>query len=413
MMPAPKNITLGNWYYLLVLFVLAISTYLAMPDMDNQADMGTGLSTIALAGLAAIQLPLLAIIIGRRFKYTENATQFIPRFILYYTIYFCWMTAITLLNDDAHNIFGLTIVSMTIVVFPIALICSYYRARYSELDKWFYIAVIFLMLCIALQYKNLYSVANLIGDEGSHIGVSYFPLFVLPILLIPSSRIVRYASIALTTIIIISSIKRGGMIALGASLIVYILTKQFVKGGGKISLIITLLTIALVMGGGLYYLSESTDNDIIERFENLSEDGGSGRDILWEDTFHNILNRDIGDRMVGNGYRSAQKVSVLQLPAHNDLLEIWYDWGSIGLTLYGIAFISLCLYLWRKIKQRSRYAPHLAMAITIYFIISMISIVILYQWMVLVMFSIGILAGLADKELEEQQKQQSELIQDS
>ena len=43
----------------------------------------------------------------------------------------------------------------------------------------------------------------------------------------------------------------------------------------------------------------------------------------------------------------------------------------------------------------------------------MISIVILYQWMVLVMFSIGILAGLADKELEEQQKQQSELIQDS
>ena len=413
MMPAPKNITLGNWYYLLVLFVLAISTYLAMPDMDNQAGMGTGLSTIALAGLAAIQLPLLAIIIGRRFKYTEDATQFIPRFILYYTIYFCWMTAITLLNDDAHNIFGLTIVSMTIVVFPIVLICSYYRARYSELDKWFYIAVIFLMLCIALQYKNLYSVANLIGDEGSHIGVSYFPLFVLPILLIPSSRIVRYASIALTTIIIISSIKRGGMIALGASLIVYILTKQFVKGRGKISLIITLLIIVLVMGGGLYYLSESTDNDIIERFESLSDDGGSDRDILWIDTYHNILNRDLGDRMVGNGYRSAQKVSILQLPAHNDVLEIWYDWGGIGLVLYGIAFISLCLYTWRMIRRKSRYAPHMAMAITIYFIISMISIVILYHWMVLVMFSIGILAGLADKELEEQQKQQSELIQDS
>jgi hypothetical protein len=37
----------------------------------------------------------------------------------------------------------------------------------------------------------------------------------------------------------------------------------------------------------------------------------------------------------------------------------------------------------------------------------MISIVILYFWLAILMFSIGIIAGLADTELEELQKQNS------
>lgn len=394
---------LSNWYYIGILFVLAVGTYFAMPDIDNQANVGTGLSTIAMAGLAAVQLPLLFIIIGKRIKYATDSIRFIPRFIFYYAIYFCWMTAITLINDDVHNVFGLTIVSMTILVFPIVLSCSYYRARYSELDKWFYAAAIFLFICIALQYKNLYSIANFIGDESSHIAVAYFPLFILPVLLLPSSRIIRYIAIIITSIIILSSVKRAGLVALGASLIVYILVKQIVKGKSKVSVIITFIAISLAMGGGLYYLSESTDNDIIERFENISDDGGSGRDILWADAYQNIHNRDIGYQLVGNGYRSAQKVSVLQLPTHNDFLEIWYDFGGIGLILYVVAFISLCFYTLRLIKRKSKYAPHMAMTVTFYFILSFVSIVILYFWMILIMFSVGIIAGMADNELEKQE----------
>lgn len=395
------NYTLSNIYYICILLVLSISTYIAMPDIDNQANVGTGLSTIAMAGLAAIQLPLLFVIIGKRIKYTTDSIRFIPRFIFYYAIYFCWMTAITLINDDAHNVFGLTIVSMTILVFPIVLSCSYYRARYSELDKWFYLATIFLFICITLQYKNLYSIANFIGDESSHIAVAYFPLFILPIILLSSSRIIKYMAVIITSIIILSSIKRAGLLALGASLIMYILVKQIVNGKSRITIIVTLFIIALAMGGGLYYLSESTDNDIIERFENISDDGGSGRDILWADAYQNIHNRDIGYQLVGNGYRSAQKVSVFLLPTHNDFLEIWYDFGGIGFLLYGVAFISLCFYTLRLIKRKSEYAPHMAMTITFYFILSFVSIVILYFWMILIMFSVGIIAGSADRELEQ------------
>lgn len=393
--------TLSNLYYLGILFILAVCTYLAMPDLDNQASAGSGLSFLAFVGLAVLQIPLLIFIIGQRVKAKTDTIRFIPRFMLYYMMYFAWMTLITILMDETHNIIGLITMSLSILVFPFLLSTSYFRARQSRLDIWFYLCIIFIMLCIVVQYKNIYSLANILHEDQSHIVVSYFPLFVLPLLLLPSSRIIRYGSIAITAIIIISSIKRGGIIALGGSLIVYVFIKQIISDKSKLRQMIIIGIILALMGGVLYYITTYTDIDVVERIANISNDGGSDRDVLWLDTYHNIHNRDIGYRMVGNGYRSAQLVSTLRLPAHNDFLEIWYDFGGIGLTFYLIAFFSLCIYTFRLCKRKSRYAPHMAMILTYYFIFSMISIVVLYPWMALFTLSVGIIAGLADREQEE------------
>ena len=130
---------------------------------------------------------------------------------------------------------------------------------------------------------------------------------------------------------------------------------------------------------------------------------------LWEDTYNNIQDRDFVSRIIGNGYRSSQKASKYFLMSHNDILEIWYDFGGVGIILYGIAFISLSLYFMRLLKRKSKYTPHLAMTLTFYIILSMISTVILYFWMTLFMFTVGIIAGLADRELEESEEQKHTL----
>lgn len=387
---------ISNWYYIGVLLLMAISSYYAMPDIDNQTDVGTGFSYLSIVSLAAIQLPLLLFILGERLKGRIR----MPIFILYYGVYFCWMTAITLSTDNAHNIFGLTVLSMTVLVFLFSLITSYFRARYSELDTSFYIAVLLIFICIVYQYYNLYSIANQARSENSHIAVSYFPLFILPILLLSSSRTIRIIAIAITSIVIVSSAKRGGFVALGASLLVYELIKQFVEEKSHWQKIIMILIVFLLMGSAIYYLYQQEDNNIIERMLAIKDDGGSDRDVLWADTFYNIQNRDMLSRIVGDGYRSSQKVSKYHLQAHNDILEIWYDFGGIGLFFYGIAFLSLCIYTWRLFTRKSKYAPHLAMTITFYFIFTMISTVILYFWMTLLMFSVGIISGLADREQE-------------
>lgn len=372
-----------------------------MADMDNMAEAGKGLTFLAMVGLAVVQIPLLLFIFRQRLKGKTESLKLTPWFAFAYIVYFLWMLLITILTDDTHNILGLITMSLTILVFPFILSSSYFRARYSDLDTWFYLAVIFLMLCICLQYKNIYSLANVLDSEKSHIGISYFPLYVLPILLLSPSRTIRYVSIIITSIIIISAVKRGGLIALAASLMVYVFVKQYVSGTSKFKKAAIFISILAIMAGVSYYLMESTDNNVIERITQISDDGGSDRDVLWMDTYQNIQNRDISYKLVGNGYRSAQETSSFQLPAHNDFLEIWHDFGLIGLILYLIAFFSLCLYAYRLIKRKSRYAPHMAMILVYYFIFSMISIIILYPLTLLLLFSIGIIAGLADREGEE------------
>ena len=401
---AISKYTASNWYFVGVLLVMAVTTYLIMPDMDNTAEAGSGLSMIAVMGLAALQVPLLAYIIYHRYRVHSSLPPTIPLYILFFYVYFAWMTIVTLLNDTTHNFLGLIAMSLTILVFPFMLSCSYFRARTSELDFWFYSAVLLMMVGIAVQYMNIYSLANFLNEDGSHIGVSYFPLFILPILLLPSSVLVRLISTAITAIIIISSVKRGGIIALAASLMVYIFVKQYVGESSTAKKIIIISTVLIAMTGTAIYISQQEEGNVIERISNLKDDGGSDRDVLWKDTYYNILNRDLGFQIVGMGYRSAQKESVYQLPAHNDALEIWYDFGIIGLALYSIAFISLCLYTLRMLRRKSRYAPHMAMMITFYFFLSMISIVILYFWMAHVMLVVGILTGLEDRELAENKK---------
>jgi len=407
---AISKYTASNWYFIGVLLVLAITTYLVMPDMDNTAEAGTGISMLAIMGLAAVQVPLLAYIIYHRYRIQSSMPPVIPLYILLYYVYFIWMTTITLLNNTGKNLFGLIATAMTILVFPFLLSCSYFRARSSKLDIWFYLAILFIMLCIVVQYMNIYSLANLLSDDSSHIAVSYFPLFVLPLLLLPSSRIIRLASIAITAIVIISSVKRGGIIAFGMSMMAYIFVQQYVSKSSMGKKIVVIIAVLVAMAGVGIYLSQQEDN-VIERIANLKEDGGSDRDMLWKDTFHNILNRDLGFRMVGMGYRSAQEESTYKLPAHNDVLEIWYDFGGIGLTLYGIAFFSLCLYTLRMLKRKSRYAPHMMLTMSTYFFISMISIVILYFWLAYVMLAIGIITGLEDRELEESKQHNTVLTQ--
>ena len=400
--------TISNWYFILVLLALGVCTYLVMPDMDNTAEAGSGMSFLAIACLSALQFPLLIYIIYERYQTQPKVSRHIPRFVLYYVVFFIWMTLVSVLTNETLNIFGKAIAFMTLILYPLLLICSYFRGRTSKLDIWFYLAVLFLMVCIIVQYGNVYDLANQLSDESSHIAVSYFPLFVLPILLLPSSRIVKFISIAITAIIIISAVKRGGLIAMGASLVVYVFVKQIVSKVSTTKKVMTISAMIILMCGALYYLGEVIEeNNIIERIMNIKDDGGSDRDILWKDTYNNIQNRDFGFRMMGNGFRSAQIESAFQLPAHNDVLEICYDFGIIGLGLYSIAFLSLCVYAFRLLKRKSRYAPHLAMILCYYFIFSMISIVILYFWLAILMFSIGIIAGLADTELEELQKQNS------
>ena len=100
----------------------------------------------------------------------------------------------------------------------------------------------------------------------------------------------------------------------------------------------------------------------------------------------------------GNGHLSTTKYSWENLTAHNDFLEIIYNYGIINLVFYVFFFLSTILYTIRAIRQKNKYAPALAAILTIFAVLSVVSIIILSHPSVLVMISIGTLVGWCEQE---------------
>jgi O-antigen ligase len=137
-------------------------------------------------------------------------------------------------------------------------------------------------------------------------------------------------------------------------------------------------------------------NIISERLLNITNDGGSGRDRVWETTWGMIRKSYIEYLLLGHGYSTVLTNSPLGLSAHNDFLEVLYNWGIVLFIPYVVMHIALIKQVFIFIRNKSIYAPTLAFSYTIFFILSMISIVILYPLMGLIALTWGITSNLQE-----------------
>ena len=274
---------------------------------------------------------------------------------------------------------------------PFAAMCSMYAytSKYG-MHKSIIWAAVLVQLIFVIQYFRIYNIANAIGE--AHLMTSYYPMFLLPLVLIHPSKAVRYLSILLITFVIFSSVKRGGLVALVIALIVYILSKERIQSRGITSLLYAIL--ALVALGGIFMFFTTTEyGGVIERMESIQDDGGSGRTSIWATTWGMIQNTKGLAYLIGHGFSTVFRDSPLYLSAHNDFMEAWYDFGIIGCLLYVFSLISLSRYSIKHLKLKSQTAPCLFMLISIILVNSSISIVILYFLMTLCCMMIGLFLG--------------------
>jgi O-antigen ligase len=82
---------------------------------------------------------------------------------------------------------------------------------------------------------------------------------------------------------------------------------------------------------------------------------------------------------LGLGYNAVALSSSAFSSAHNDFLEIIYDYGFIGLILYILFIIKIVKYNIILYKDSSIYAEGFSVSIILFLVISMFSHLILYQ----------------------------------
>ncbi len=248
-----------------------------------------------------------------------------------------------------------------------------------------YLAVVFFaFFTYMFIYYRIIEPRLLILDEektAQFVNSIYYVLCLLPFLLYFKWKYIAIVVVLFCTLI---SGKIGAITGLLLGFLVYFYVQQKVQGKKieKHFWVLIIFTAILI----LIYNKVATELEI-DIMDKISEnDGtGSGRTTLYGKVLGAYFNSSIISMIVGNGPNAVANFMVFS--AHNDFLEVLYDYGLIGEIIY-LRFVYLLFKMLSvMIKARSEDAAPYAFALSLFIVMSLISNVLFITRYGLFLFS--------------------------
>lgn len=212
-------------------------------------------------------------------------------------------------------------------------------------------------LCVAFCIFGIYIYfTRVINGNFSHdpfgINSIYYIVSLFPLILNLKSKILKVVLSIIIVVTVIISLKSTALLVLVAVFIMqYIFKKeQFSK---RLLLLPIILGIAILIA--LYVFNHYFGIDIYDKFvyANLS-DGGDGRLDIWKNVISSFNESSVVQKIFGHGFNAVANRTGLS--AHNDFLEILYDYGLIGLMFIVVSFYHMIRLFFRMYIDRYVYA---------------------------------------------------------
>lgn len=146
----------------------------------------------------------------------------------------------------------------------------------------------------------------------------------------------------------------------------------------KLVLIMLTLFSALIVYNVYGYLSARVEINIFNRLETLSEDGGSGRDLIYKSVISKIKGFSLWECIIGHGYNGVFLTSDIGTSAHNDFLEIIYDYGFTGIAIYLAMILRIIGLTIKKFRTNTTMALAGMTCLVMFLFMSMFSHLLLY-----------------------------------
>lgn len=275
--------------------------------------------------------------------YLKNNKVKIPFAIKSALVYSAFSVFNCLIVESDMSVFDLYSILM-IVFYPCVMLVFYYIGLSTNIvrrDK-----IITNILFVAMIMIVLLSLISLRTDRLDYIMVSnaYYPLCLLPLVIAVNNRnnLWRYIIIVFTFIVLLLSNKRTGTIAFLLFIFCFLLIKPRKTASLKI---ISNLFVLSIVGISLYflysYVLDSFDLNILQKLMNLSQDNGSGRSDIYISVWNAIKVSDFVDLFLGHGMHSVGNVLVIHDSAHNDFLQIFYEYGLLPIIVFILHYIAL------------------------------------------------------------------------
>lgn len=286
----------------------------------------------------------------------------ITLFFLLYLLFQILLNSNNYTNDLSNSLFG-------IIVFYLFYTAKYDYRSLKKINRYSFVAL--LLLSGLYIYRRIDPSFKSPDAWSLYVNSIYYPLCMLPYTLFNK----KYALISLISVLLCSfiSAKQGAFIAIVIVTFIYYYISQRLNGKRIGIKFLTLLCALGLLGLIAYsYIVDTYNIDIIEGFSTISEDGGNGRIDISLLVLTKLGVSDSLQLIFGHGGLNSVANSI-GISAHNDFLEVFYDFGIIGFILY-IAMISIIIkYSVIAYKNKRSIAIGLLASVSIFLVLSMIS----------------------------------------
>lgn len=359
----------------LIIILVVLFSYIGMNSMitergDSDSNLRTKLAYLTLI----IEVFILFISITSKLRF--------PKFTSFVRIVFVWFVLMLILvfinsNDIARIFKNIIYISF----WPICFISSYYFVRKNSLNINRFInsySIIFVLNL--LLYINYYIYNYSIQSTFEGINQIYYLVLITPWLFLIKKKRIKHLFILILFTSTLASFKRNSIIILSLIILYYYFNSfyksSFRKKLIKIFFILTLLSL-------FSYISFKNDatNFLLERFEFSDLEKTTGRKAIWSEVIKNQNNSTGLEWLIGHGHNTvSQYVSLngTRLTAHNDFLEVLFDYGIIIFILYLTIYFYLIKRFFYIKKYMQNYTVSYASSILIFIGMSWVSHLITY-----------------------------------
>lgn len=222
---------------------------------------------------------------------------------------------------------------------------------------------LFLMAFFAAQ---LVMIRLVYGDpDGSIIFSVYYILVYIAFILEQKPTMLRNIVLAISVALVLGTSKRTGTISMLLALLAVVLVDNFYMKPMRAKLFLNnLIKTILILGGAIFLINEFLKYYNIPLFDRLlimyTDNSANGRTVIWENVISNFSNAGLKSKIIGFGYHATQYILNLQnrgIMAHNDFLEVMFDYGYIGIIFLIGLLVLMCLTLKRAFEIKSEILP--------------------------------------------------------
>ena len=314
----------------------------------------------------------------------------IPRGI--HLVSLLWFLLMPIVNGLSHGISSGYVLPL---LWPILFEMSYLFCRHGEqtvrIFRLFFVVV-------AIIGVVLFAIARMERDISGQTNTIFFALLTMPWLLLFQEKKMQLIYMLFFTVLIILSLKRSSLLVLVLYWAFYGIT--LLKSNRNKLLALSMVVAIVFMGMYAYaFADEAMGGALNERVNREETDEGRNRLGIYEVTMAMIQSSPFHKLMMGHGHFAVREESPLNISAHNDFLEVIYDYGLVAFVLYLCLWyyvLKRCVLLYKL--DSMLFFPY-SVTVSIFLVMSMVSHLILYNsyFLYMVMFW-GAIEGLKESE---------------